>query len=200
MTPPERIATRRMSPEDRLDQLSGAAMSVVAERGYPGLTLDQVAERAGVTRNLIYHYFPRGRLDLFLAALDRAGRRLTEGWVTDGAIPLDQRLDANFARIFEHALKPSEAWLVHRQGRLLGEPEVTALGERYLSRVIAAISLNHLGTDEPPPLARSAMRAYLDFAERTLDECRERDLDRDAVMRVLGETLLAVAASVRPAG
>jgi AcrR family transcriptional regulator len=188
-----------MSSADRRDQLSAAALAVVAERGYTGLTLDEVAERAGVTRNLLYHYFPRGRLDLFLAAVDRAGVQLTEGWVTDESIPLDERLAANFARFFEHALAPSDAWLVHRQGRLLGEPEVTALGERYREVVIAAISLNHFGTERPSELARAALRAYLDFAERALDECRERDLDRDRIGRLLADALLAVAASVREA-
>lgn len=195
----EGTAARRMSSEDRRDQLSDAALAVVAERGYPGLTLEEVAERAGVTRNLLYHYFPRGRLDLFLAAVDRAGRQLTDGWLTDESVPLDERLAANFARFLEHALEPSDIWRVHRQGRLLGEPEVTALGERYRDRVIAAISLNHFGTEDPAPLARAALRSYLDFAERALDECRERDLDREDVGRLLAETLLAVAASVRGA-
>lgn len=192
-------AARRMTSEDRRDQLSEAALAVVAERGYTGLTLDEVAERAGVTRNLLYHYFPRGRLDLFLAAVDRAGHLLTDGWVIDESVPLEERLASNFARFLEHALEPSDAWLVHRQGRLLGEPEVSALGERYRSIVVEAVSLNHFGTGDPSPLARSALRSYLDFAERALDECRERDLGRDQVGRLLADTLLAVAASVRTA-
>ena len=195
----EGAAARRMSSEDRRDQLSAAALAVVAERGYTGLTLDEVAERAGVTRNLLYHYFPRGRLDLFLAAVDRAGSELTDGWVTDEAVPLEERLTANFARFLEHALAPSDAWLVHRQGRLLGEPEVSALGERYRELVIAAISLNHFGTERPTALANAGLRSYLDFAERALDECRELDLDRDLIGRLLADTLLAVAASVRSA-
>jgi AcrR family transcriptional regulator len=195
----EGAAARRMSSEDRRDQLSAAALAVVAERGYTGLTLDEVAERAGVTRNLLYHYFPRGRIDLFLAAVDRAGSELTDGWVTDEAVPLEERLAANFARFLEHALAPSDAWLVHRQGRLLGEPEVSALGERYRELVIASVSLNHFGTERPTPLAHAALRSYLDFAERALDECRELDLDRELIGRLLADTLLAVAASVRSA-
>ena len=64
---------RRMTSEDRRSQLTDAALDLVAEGGYSGLTLDAVAERAGVTRNLIYHYFPRGREDLALAVVGRAG-------------------------------------------------------------------------------------------------------------------------------
>lgn len=191
---------RRMSSQARREQLADAAVSVVAADGYPGLTLDAVAERAGVTRNLLYHYFPRGRLDLFLAAVDRAGTTLTEGWVTDEDVPIEERLAANFARFFEHALEPSEVWLAHRQGRLLGEPEVAELGERYRSIVVEAVALNHFGTEHPGPLAEAALRSFLDFAEKALDECRERQLEREQVYRLLADTLLAVVASVKGMG
>ena len=68
---------RRLAPAARRDQLADAAMAVIARQGFAEFSLDAVAQRAGVTRNLLYHYFPRGRLDLFLAALDRAGSELT---------------------------------------------------------------------------------------------------------------------------
>jgi AcrR family transcriptional regulator len=190
---------RRMSSEDRRDQLAGAAVEIVAAGGWTGLTLDAVADRAGITRNLIYHYFPRGRLDLFLAAVDRAGQTLTEGWLTDDDVPIEQRLAANFARFFEHALEPSDVWLVHRQGRLLGEPEVEARGEQYRGIVVSAVALNHFGTETPGPFAEAALRSFLDFAEKALDECRERDLPRDDCYRLMADTLLSVVATAKAA-
>lgn len=190
-------APRRMTSEARRAQLAEAALAVVAEDGYTGLTLDAVAERAGVTRNLLYHYFPRGRTDLFVAAVELAGRTLTEGWLVDSDVPIEERLAANFARFFEHALEPSDVWLVHRQGRLLNAPELAALGERYRSIVVEAVALNHFGTEHPGPFAESALRSFLDFAEKALDECRELDLDRDRLYRLLADTLFAVVASVK---
>ena len=192
-------SARRMSSEDRHEQLAGAALQVVADVGYTGLTLDAVAARADVTRNLLYHYFPRGRIDLFLAAVDRAGSVLTEGWVTGEDVPLEERLATNFARFFEHALEPTDVWLVHRQGRLLGEPEVYELGERYRSIVIRSIALNHFGTEDPGPFASAALRSFLDFAEKALDECRERGLDREDLYAMLAQTLLAVVDSAKRA-
>ena len=194
---PRSDAPRRMTSEARRAQLAEATLAVVAERGYTGLTLDAVAERAGVTRNLLYHYFPRGHADLFVAAVELAGSTLTEGWVVDSDVPLEERLAANFQRFFEHALEPSDVWLVHRKGRLLNEPELTALGERYRAIVVEAIALNHFGTEHPGPFAESALRSFLDFAEKALDECRELELDRDATYRLLADTLLAVVASVK---
>jgi len=186
-----------MSSEQRSTQLVEAALDIVAADGYAALTLDSVAERAGVTRNLTYHYFPRGRIDLVLAVADRAGRELTEGWQTDPEVPIERRLAENFARFFEHAFEPSKIWLVHRYGRLLDDPEVAALRDRYREVVISSVALNHFGTTEPGPAAVAALRSYLDFGERALDEWRERGLDREVVYRLLAETLLTVVDAVK---
>lgn len=185
-----------MASQQRRAQLIEAGVDVVAAAGFGALTLDSVAARAGVTRNLIYHYFPRGRADLILAVVDRAGQELTRDWLTDSEVPLPDRLAQNFARFIEHAFEPSRIWLVHRHGRMLGDPEVQALAERYRGVVVAAVAQNHFGTADPGPAASAALRSYLDFGERLLDEWRERGLEPAAVYRPLAETLLAVVDAV----
>ena len=100
---------RRLPPEQRRAQLADAALALAARQGQAGLSLDDVAERAGVTRNLLYHYFPRGRLDVFLAALTRAGDTLTGDFIVDPSRPLAERLAANTDRALEHAERGSDA-------------------------------------------------------------------------------------------
>lgn len=189
---------RRLSPDARRDQLIDAAVAVVARQGHRGLTLDEVAERSGVTRSLIYHYFPRGRQDLFIAAVDRSGRELTEGWLVDSDTPIEERLAVNFARFFEHALEPSDIWLVHRQANIAGDPEVNELSAAYRGIVISAIALNDFGNDDPPAIVQAGLSAYLDFAERALDEWRQRKLDPEHLYPMLTSSLLAVVDSLRP--
>ncbi len=67
---------RRLSRQARRDQLVSAAIPLVARHGPMDLSLDDVAERVGVTRNLIYHYFPGGRTDLITAVAEEAERQL----------------------------------------------------------------------------------------------------------------------------
>src|SRR3954454_6014733 len=104
---------RRMSSDDRREQLASIAPELAARNGHAGLSLDEVAERADVTRNLLYHYFPRGRDDLFLAAVHRGGQEIAGGWTTDERIPREQRIAQNFAHVVKHASRPSAAWLVY---------------------------------------------------------------------------------------
>src|SRR3954452_5945655 len=144
---------RRLSPEARREQLAEIAQELIAAEGYASFSLDAVAERAGVTRNLLYHYFPRGRLDLFLAVIERGGEQLTGGWVTDRDLPLPERQAANLARMLEHGRGPSSAWSGHRPAPAIADPEAQAMHNRYIGRVVEAVCLNNFGTARPPKLA-----------------------------------------------
>jgi AcrR family transcriptional regulator len=180
-----------LSRNERREQLVAAAMPVLARHGLGDYSLEEIAERAGVTRNLLYHYFPRGRPDVTLAVADRAAQQLTADWAVDEALPLEQRLAANFNRIAEHAMRPTHAWQIHRLARAANEPELREIVARFVGVVIANVAQNHLGTTEPPPLVRLALKAYVAFAETALDEARATGADRAEVTSVLANTLVA---------
>jgi AcrR family transcriptional regulator len=61
---------RRMSPEDRREQILDSAVAYVVEHGLSTFTLDNVAQLAGVSKPLVYKYFAR-REDLLRAVLER---------------------------------------------------------------------------------------------------------------------------------
>ncbi len=47
-----------MAPSQRREQLVDAALSVIVEQGYAGVSIEAIARRAGVTRPVIYDHFP----------------------------------------------------------------------------------------------------------------------------------------------
>ncbi|MCB0950752.1 MAG: TetR/AcrR family transcriptional regulator [Mycobacterium sp.] len=66
---------RRLSPDDRRSELLALGAEVFGQRPYDEVRIDEIAERAGVSRALMYHYFPDKRA--FFAAVVRAeGERL----------------------------------------------------------------------------------------------------------------------------
>ena len=171
-------------------------MPVVAEQGLTEFALEDVADRAGVTRNLLYHYFPRGRPDVVVAVVERAGHALTDAWVFD-ELPLPERMAANFARMSAHATEPSHAWRIYRRARAASIPELDEIVTRYAERVISSIAVNHLGTSDPPPLVHLALTGYLAFAETTLDEARIRHAPAAEVMQLLTDVLVATVQAAR---
>lgn len=68
---PQPKATRTvLDPERRREELLDAAERAYAERGISRTTVTDVARAAGVTRGLVYHYFPTTQ-DLLDGVLDR---------------------------------------------------------------------------------------------------------------------------------
>ena len=193
------IGTRaRMSSDDRRRQLTQTALAVIAAGGIRELSLDEVADRAGVTRNLLYHYFPRGQLDLELAAVNEAALQLSEGFDTDPAVPLDEKLPRNFDVFVRHAWQQTDAWRTMVDAASRRDEEMRAKVDAHRDVVVAAIALNHFGTEDPGPLAHTALRGFLEFAFTALDLGRKANLDPEAVVATLRDVLLATVASVRP--
>lgn len=189
---------RRMAPKVRREQLLMAAMEVVAEQGFTEFSLDDLAARADVTRNLLYHYFPGGRAAIALAVADAAGHELTDDWLTDESIPLGERLIVNNGRMIEHAMAPTVAWTLYRQALHASDPELRATTDRYVESVVGAIALNHFGTERPSAPARAALKGYLAFFGAALDEARATATPPERMLPILTETLAAAMRSARP--
>ena len=62
-----RTPRRRLSPDDRRAELLALGAEVFGQRPYDEVRIDEIAERAGVSRALMYHYFPDKRA--FFAAV-----------------------------------------------------------------------------------------------------------------------------------
>jgi AcrR family transcriptional regulator len=182
---------RRLPPAVRRDQLIGAALTIAARHGYENLAFEKVANRAGVTRNLVYHYFPGGRQELLEAAVHRAGEQLSSGWVTDPGVPLGERLAANLNRMMDHAAEPTDAWQLYRQGRGSVDPALLQIAAVYREQVIGNISLNQLGTSKPPPVVRVALDGFLSYVETVIETALENKLPREQVIELVGGTLMA---------
>jgi AcrR family transcriptional regulator len=65
----------RMTPEDRRRQLVGIGLRKFVERPVQELSLDEVAAEAGVSRGLLFHYFPT-KTDYHRAVVEAARRRV----------------------------------------------------------------------------------------------------------------------------
>ena len=65
----------RMTPEDRRRQLVGIGLRKFVEQPVQDLSLDEVAAEAGVSRGLLFHYFP-SKTDYHRAVVEAAWRRV----------------------------------------------------------------------------------------------------------------------------
>ncbi len=63
--------TQRLAPSERRALLVAAAEEIFAARGYTQAGLAEVAAQAGVSKTLLYHYFPEGRPELYREVMEQ---------------------------------------------------------------------------------------------------------------------------------
>jgi AcrR family transcriptional regulator len=114
-----RLARRR--------QLLDAAMEVFVARGYHAAAMDEIAERAGVSKPVLYQHFP-GKQELYLALLDESVERLIEAVVAALRSTTDnrQRVNATFAAYFGYVAEHSGTFKLVFESDFTNEPAVRA--------------------------------------------------------------------------
>jgi AcrR family transcriptional regulator len=118
-------AGTRLPRPARRRQLLGAAQEVFVAQGYHAAAMDEIAERAGVSKPVLYQHFP-GKLELYLALLDESVEELT-GIMRDALSSTTdnrQRVPATFQAFFDFVSGSGEAFRLVFESDLSNEPEV----------------------------------------------------------------------------
>jgi AcrR family transcriptional regulator len=174
-------ARRRLSPDDRRNELLALGAEVFGERPYDEVRIDEIAELAGVSRALMYHYFPDKRA--FFAAVVRAeGERLFEATNTPpepGQSLFDQVRQGVLAYLSYDEEHPHGAWAAY-VGMGRSDPVLRGIedidndrqAERIVARIHAAMG-DALDTEIERDL-RITVYGWLAF---TFEMCRQRLID-----------------------
>jgi AcrR family transcriptional regulator len=192
-----RPAYTRLDVDERRRRLLELGADLFARHAYEELSMARIARAAGISKALLYHYFP-SKQAYFAATLEQAAVELAALTRPDPALaPVDQlaaSLDAYLVWVERHA--DAYARLIRSVGAV---PEVRALVERVRDDTAGRILAGIASGDPTPPL-RAAVRGWLWFVDgAVLDWLEHRDLDRETLRALLLETLLgAVAAAGEP--
>jgi AcrR family transcriptional regulator len=172
---------RRLSPEERRRELLALGAEVFGQRPYDEVRIDEIAERAGVSRALMYHYFPDKRT--FFAEVIRAeSERLFEVTNTppDPSLSLfDQLRCGVLAYLRYDEDHPHGAWAAYvgvgRSDPVLRETEdvdTERQAQRILGRIRAAV-----GDQLDDKVERDLRVTVYGWLAFTLEMCRQRLLD-----------------------
>ncbi|MFF4538478.1 TetR/AcrR family transcriptional regulator [Streptomyces aureus] len=157
---------RRMGVEERRQQLIGVALELFSRRSPDEVSIDEIASAAGISRPLVYHYFP-GKLSLYEAALQRASDDLAGRFVEPREGPLGARLLRVMRRFFDFVDDhgPGFAALM-RGGPAVGSSTTNALVDGVRQAAYLQI-LSHLDVEEPPARLELVIRSWISLVEST---------------------------------
>ncbi|WP_030912468.1 TetR/AcrR family transcriptional regulator [Streptomyces sp. NRRL F-5126] len=131
----------RLPRHARRNQLLGAAQEVFVAQGYHAAAMDDIAERAGVSKPVLYQHFP-GKLELYLALLDQHCEALLQSVRTALASTTDnkQRVEATMDAYFAYVEDEGGAFRLVFESDLTNEPEVRERVDRVAMQCAEAIS------------------------------------------------------------
>jgi AcrR family transcriptional regulator len=193
-------AYTRLQVEDRRRQLLELGADLFARHSYDELSMARIAREAGISKALLYHYFP-SKQELFEATLQQAAAELAARTAPDPALPpveaLAGSLDAFLGWIEENELAYTK--LMESAG---GVGEVRSLIADVRDQTAQRILEGLFGVSaETPPKARAAVRGWLWFMDGAiLDWLEHRDIERSELRDFLLGALLGAlgAAGVEP--
>jgi AcrR family transcriptional regulator len=186
-----------MQVDERRRQLLELGARLFATHSFGELSMARIAREAGISKALLYHYFP-SKQDFFVATLQQGAQEIARRTEPDPNLPpleaLAASLDAFLAWIEEN--ETAYRKLMESVGSV---PEVQALIDDIRDATSARI-LDGLGAgDPPPPKMRAAARGWLWFMDGAiLDWLEHRDMSRtelrDFLLGSLAGSLMAAGA------
>ncbi|SFK60067.1 TetR/AcrR family transcriptional regulator [Geodermatophilus ruber] len=192
MPPPERSSgagppRARRSAGDRRAQLVAIGLELLPTTPVQELTIDEVARRAGISRSLLFHYFPSKRD--YYTAVTRAAADLLRAHLTPrpGAPPQEQAagmLDRYVGWVETYR----ESHIAFVRGAAGGDPWVAEVYEETREALVDLV----VGALQLPDdaLRRQLVRAWFAFTEDLVHQwVRDPATSRPELLRLLTDVL-----------
>ncbi|GAA2424203.1 TetR/AcrR family transcriptional regulator [Streptomyces mauvecolor] len=155
-----------MGVDERRQQLIGVALELFSHRSPDEVSIDEIAAAAGISRPLVYHYFP-GKQSLYEAALRRAADELAGRFMEPHEGPLGARLLRVMGRFFDFVDEHGPGFsALMRGGPAVGSSTANAMIDEVRNAAYLQI-LAHLGVQQPPARLELVVRSWVSLAEST---------------------------------
>jgi AcrR family transcriptional regulator len=125
----------RLPRKQRRAQLLESALEVFVAQGYHAAAMDDIAERAGVSKPVLYQHFP-GKLELYLALLDASCDDIIDNCrsALESTHDNKQRVEATMDVFFTYVAGDSGAFRLVFESDLTNEPAVREMVDRVTNQ------------------------------------------------------------------
>jgi AcrR family transcriptional regulator len=188
------VATR-LTGDERREHLLHVGVEVLGRHGTDDISIDEIARAAGVSKGLLYHYFPT-KEDFLLAVLDRSVAEMDQELARDPALSAVDQFDRNLEAFLSFVEAHAAGYLAVASARGR-EPRVQRLIEKRRRRrtdelvALAAVLRDAPREEVRTPLLEAAIEGWLAFSEAVIVRwLRDGTLTRDEVHRLLERAML----------
>ena len=151
---------RRLSADERRRQLVGIGLAKIVETPIQDLALDDIAAEAGISRGLLFHYFPT-KTDFYLACIAAAGRRMLRTTAPDEGLAPEAQVESLTRKMIEQIERRRDFYLALVHGHGVADQRVTevmdSVREGSTDRIVEALGV--------APRQRDVVRAWWAYTE-----------------------------------
>jgi AcrR family transcriptional regulator len=189
----------RMSPEARRDQLIELGLTMVRDRPLELVSIDAIAEAAGVSRALLFHYF-ESKQDFHVAIARAQADEMLECTAPDPSLgdPITM-LSASMSAFIDYVSDNRKAYMAFMRGSSSADPAMREVFDQTRA-VMAARVLDHapaLGIDVTP-VVEMTVHGWISFVEETtISWLTEPVITRDQLLSLISAALPALASAVQ---
>jgi AcrR family transcriptional regulator len=188
-------ARRRLSPDARRAELLRAGERVFTEKAFDDASIEDIAAAAGVSKNLLYHYFA-GKRELYVATIRAATDDMLARTKPDMRLAPIERLRTSIDQHLRHAEEHAAGYIKLVRGAG-GDPEIAAIVAdahgRVVERIVASLPLDGA---TPPPGLEFAVYGWIAFIDQVTIAWLERHaLSRDELREMLVHQFVGILAA-----
>jgi len=182
----------RLDVEERRRQLVALGHELFSTRTYDEVSIDELARAAGISKGLLYHYFPTKR-DFYIATVREAAKQLLDRTDTPRHMDLGDRLDAGIAAWLDYVSEHGPAFISLLRSGIGADVEVARIvddtREAFLRRLLEEAPI-----EKPSPIVRVALRGWVGLVESAAVEWlgSQRAVKREVLHKFLVETFLGI--------
>jgi len=179
---------RRLGVDERRAQLIALGRRLFVEHPYDVLSIDDIAKAAGISKGLLYHYFPSKR-DFYVATVKDAAAQLVANTAERPELSAPEQAMHRIDRYLDFVEANDNAFVSLMRGGVGHDPEVAAVVDGTRDALVTRI-LTNIGVGERPRF-RLVLRGWIGLVEAASIEWleqRERT-PRDVLAAFLLETL-----------
>jgi AcrR family transcriptional regulator len=195
----------RLDSEERRELLLAAGARLLSHHAHDEVSIEDIAAAAGVSKGLLYHYFPTKK-DFILAAIERGQRQLAARLRPDPNLEPEARLDASLEAFLDYVEENAAAFRAIFRG---GDADVEIMAaleagraEQMATLMDALAGWEHspVSTD-PSPALETAVQGWLFFVEgAVLHWLEHRGLDRRQLVALLKTALVGALMAAAAGG
>lgn len=194
-TPPQmtQAARTRLQVDVRRQQLLELGLEMFGTQSYDVLSIDEIARKAGISKGLLYHYFPSKRA-FYVETVREAARQLLEETAVEPESgrpePDPEGVRMRLRAFIDYASRRRLVYVFLLGGGVGTDTEVVEIIERTRQTLVdrMLVRLAPFGAKADDPATRIRLRGWLGFLESTsLDWLQNESLPKEEFVEVLAQ-------------